>query len=106
MPARTGKLGAAVAARAKPINHLWALMDERCTCRRCVRDRIGLRGFMPPPARKWRVCAGARVSLKQWQDWRSGGRGLRSATWGGTLVGVRVRFVAGGEKQGEGYGEG
>ena len=48
MPARTGKLGAAVAARAKPINHLWALMDERCTCRRCVRDRIGLCGFMPP----------------------------------------------------------
>jgi hypothetical protein len=36
--------------------------------------------------------------LMQWQDWRSGGRDLGSATWGGTLVGVRVRFVAGGEK--------
>ena len=31
MPARTGQLGAAVAARPKPINHLWPLMDERCT---------------------------------------------------------------------------
>jgi hypothetical protein len=32
MPARTGQqLGAAVVARAKPINHLWALMDERYT---------------------------------------------------------------------------
>ena len=53
-----------------------------------------------------RVCAGARVSLMQWQDWRSGGRDLGSATRVGTLVGVRVRFVAGGEKQGQGYGEG
>eukprot|EP00966_Prymnesium_polylepis_P066860 1551957-Prymnesium_polylepis.1 len=35
----------------------------------------------------------------QWQDWRSGGRGLRSAGWGGTCVGVRVRFVCGGEKR-------
>ena len=33
MPARTGQLGAAVRARAKPIKHLWVLMDERCTCR-------------------------------------------------------------------------
>ena len=106
MPARTRQLGGAVAARAKPINHLWALMDERCTCRRCVRDRISrwLRAALC--AQTERVCAGARVSLMQWQDWRSVGRDLRGATWGGTLVGVRVRFVAGGEKQGEGYGEG
>eukprot|EP00966_Prymnesium_polylepis_P080696 1869614-Prymnesium_polylepis.1 len=41
----------------------------------------------------------------QWQDWRSGGRDLGSATWRGTLVGVRVRLVAGGEKRGSGYGE-
>eukprot|EP00966_Prymnesium_polylepis_P297303 6869116-Prymnesium_polylepis.1 len=39
------------------------------------------------------------VSLMQRQDWRSGGRDLRSATRGGTLVGVGVRFVAGGEKR-------
>ena len=42
----------------------------------------------------------------QWQDWRSGERDLRRVPRGGTRVGVRVRFVTGGEKRGEGYGEG
>eukprot|EP00966_Prymnesium_polylepis_P268564 6204486-Prymnesium_polylepis.1 len=41
------------------------------------------------PLGKRRVCAGARGSLVQWQDYRSGGRGLRSAARGGTCVGVR-----------------
>ena len=96
-----GQLGATEAAHTKPIKHLWALkMNERRTCRRCVRRDHIARGVMCLPLGKRRLCAGAGVSLVQWQDWRSGGRGLRSAARGGTCVGVRVRFVAGGENQG------
>ena len=39
-PHDIGQLAAAVVARAKPINRLWPLVDERCTCRQCVRYRI------------------------------------------------------------------
>jgi hypothetical protein len=39
IPGRTGQLGAAVRARAKPIKHLWVLMDERCTCAAAMRER-------------------------------------------------------------------
>eukprot|EP00966_Prymnesium_polylepis_P114209 2639394-Prymnesium_polylepis.1 len=63
-------------------------MNERRTCHRCVRDRITWR-HASPSAQNGRACVGARVSLMQWQDWRSGGRGLRSAGRGGTCVGVR-----------------
>jgi hypothetical protein len=96
-PLRTGQLGAAVMAGARPIHHLCALMDERCTCKRPERERPHRVASCLP-----RVCTGARVSLVQWQDWRSGGRDLRSATRGGACVGVRERLIAGGEKKGEG----
>eukprot|EP00966_Prymnesium_polylepis_P086302 1997909-Prymnesium_polylepis.1 len=68
-------------------------MDERCTCRRCVRETAS-RVASCRPLRKRRVCAGARVSLMQWQDWRSGGRDLRRAPWRDARMGARVRFVA------------
>ena len=65
-------------------------------CRRWVRETAS-RGFVCLRLRHQRVCAGARVSLMQWQDWRSGGRDLRRAPRGDTHVGVRVRVVAGGQ---------
>eukprot|EP00966_Prymnesium_polylepis_P051652 1195651-Prymnesium_polylepis.1 len=43
-------LGAAVVARAEAINQLWALMDERCTCRRFVKDHIHRVASCPPCA--------------------------------------------------------
>ena len=38
-PLRTGQLGAGAMAGARPIHHLCALMDERCTCKRPERER-------------------------------------------------------------------
>eukprot|EP00966_Prymnesium_polylepis_P072549 1684189-Prymnesium_polylepis.1 len=63
-----------------------------------MRDRITWRRASPS-VQNGRACAGARVSLMQWQDSCLGGRGLRSAGRVGTCVGERVRFVGGGEKK-------
>eukprot|EP00966_Prymnesium_polylepis_P109991 2544998-Prymnesium_polylepis.1 len=72
-------------------------MDERCTCRRYVRVERRRRA---PPLCIRRVCAGARVSLMQWQK-----IGVREGATcvvrpGATCAwAVRVRFVAGGEQE-------
>eukprot|EP00966_Prymnesium_polylepis_P038233 886492-Prymnesium_polylepis.1 len=65
-------------------------MDERCTCERCVREAAS----SVAPCFRLRTRTVARVSLMEWQDWRLGGRDLRSAARGGTCVSARVCVAA------------